>query len=170
MLPAEPLAPLLIRRVVLEENTVILEGQGSGETAACPACGALSGSVHDRYTRQPLDLPWRGWVVRLVLTVRRFRCRAPACSRETFAEDFGPGLPRCARRTAQASTLLLRLAWTAGGEAGARLAHAAGLPTSPDTLLRLLRRTASLATETPRVLGVDDFALRRGGRSATQFV
>jgi hypothetical protein len=30
--------------------------------------------VHDRYVSQPLELPWRGLVVRVRLTVRRFRC------------------------------------------------------------------------------------------------
>lgn len=130
----------------------------------------MSDRVHDRYQRQPLDLPWRGWVVRLVITVRRFRCRNRACSRRTFAEEFPETLPRRARRTAAATELLLTLACTAGGEAGARLAAAMGLPTSPDTLLRLLRRTAAPGGPTPRVLGVDDLALRRRQHYATLLI
>lgn len=57
-----------------------------------------------------------------------------------------------------------------GGEAGARLAHAAGLPVSADTLLRLLRRAEGDEVETPRILGVDVLALRRGQRYATILV
>jgi transposase len=97
-----------------------------------------------------------------VLTVRRFRCATRACPRRTFAEAVGERVPSRARRTLDATEYLLHLARTAGGEAGARLAQAAGVPVSPDTLLRLLRQAGQVSQPTPRVLGMDDFALRRG--------
>lgn len=138
--------------------------------ARCPSCRALCYKVHDRYVRRPFDLPWRGRTVRLILTVRRFRCDNPLCGRATFAEDCGPNLPRYARRTLEASAQLLQIALTAGGEAGARLAREQGLPISPDTLLRLLRRCPQAPVASLSVLGIDDFALRKARVYATIFV
>jgi len=43
-----------------------------------------------------------------------------------------------------------------------RLARQVGVPTSPDTLLRPLHAMIDSTVPTPRVLGVDDVALRRG--------
>lgn len=120
--------------------------------------------------RRPLDLPWRGQSVRLILTVRRFRCINPECERYTFAEDCGPNLPRYARRTLEASKHLLLLVLIAGGEAGARLAANAGLPASADTLLRLLRAAPLPAVTDLRALGIDDFAMRKRQVYGTIFV
>lgn len=170
MVPVTPGSPIRIGQVVLLGSTVVLEVEGSRDTARCPMCHTLTQQVHDRYQRRPLDLPWRGSVVRLHLMVRRFRCPNRACPRATFAEDFGPALPRFARRTTDATALLLQVACATGGEGGARLAKRIGLPTSPDTLLRLLRQLPEPDRPTPTVLGVDDLSLRRGRSYATLLV
>lgn len=144
-----------------------LEAEVVKENALCPSCKNVSSKVHDRYVRRPADLPWRGRSVRLVLTVRRFRCLNSACERATFAEDCGPNLPRYARRTLEANEHLLEIARDAGGEGGARIADSEGLCVSPDTLLRLLRNSPLPTVSTPRVLGVDDFSLRRRQKYGT---
>ena len=168
--PIGPKSPIAIRLIRLDGSIIRLEAELVTECGRCPTCGMNSTKVHARYVRRPLDLPWRGHPVRLELTVRRFRCLNPACERKTFAEDGGPDLPHYARRTVAANEHLLQIALTAGGEAGAHLANREGLPTSPDTLLRLLRRAPLPVVSAPRVLGIDDLALRRRHKYATIFV
>jgi transposase len=100
-------------------------------SAACPTCGLPSSRVHSRYRRQLADLPSQGRRLRPLLTVRRFFCPAPDCSRRIFTERL-PGLaaPR-ARATASLRHAQAAIGQALGGEVGARLA----MPTSPDSLL-----------------------------------
>lgn len=159
-----------ICRIVQDGEDVRLDAEVLGESARCPACQTESFKVHDRYRRRPMDLPWRGRKARVVVTVRRFRCVNHLCNRKTFAQDCGPTLPPLARRTTAANETLLYIAMIAGGESGARMAGKMGLPVSADTLLRLLRRAPLPVLPTPRVLGVDDLALRRRYSYATLLV
>ena len=170
MLAASEISSVSIRLICIDGDGVTLVAQGRAPAGRCPSCGTCSSTVHDRYTRRPHDLPWRGHRIRWRLLVRRFRCTNRACPRATFAEDFGPTLPRRAQRTTATADLLTDVALVLGGEAGARLARRAGLRVSADTLLRLLRQIADAAVPTPRVLGVDDLALCRGVRYATIFL
>jgi transposase len=148
--------------VVERDGSLVLIAEPTREAVPCPKCGQLSRRQHSSYLRRPLDLPWRGHIVRLRVHSRRWFCDVPDCPRKIFAERFDGVLARYARRTEGTTELLTAFALQAGGEGGARLAHKAGVPTSPDTLLRLLHLMSDPPVRTPRVLGVDDVALRRG--------
>jgi transposase len=146
------------------DGSVTMSVVPNSATAICPVCSTPSGRKHTWYQRTAMDLPWRKRTVRLRVWARRFFCDEPTCPRKIFAERFAGLLRRYGRRTEEATRLLLAFAQRAGGEAGARLAHEAGLPTSPDTLRRLLRGQCFDFETVPSVLGVDEFSLRRPKR------
>lgn len=66
----------------------------------CPSCGILSSWVHSSYWRRIGDLPLAGRAVKLLATVRRFRCKAIGCWQRIFTERFADGVfAPWARRT-----------------------------------------------------------------------
>jgi transposase len=118
--------------------------------------------VHSRYERRLADVAAGGQETLIHLRVRRFFCRNAACAAITFAEQVPALAGRRARRTAGLTGTLEAIALALGGRAGARLAGRLASPASRSTLLRLIRALPDLPATSPRVLGVDDFALRRG--------
>ena len=130
--------------------------------ASCPICEFPSRRIHSRYVRLMRDLPWAGTPMILRFSTRRFFCDNADCKRRIFAEEL-PGLARPrARRTLRLDEALVQIGLECGGEPGRRLCGQLGMVTSGDTILRQLRTMPRKSAHHGNIIGVDDFAFRRG--------
>jgi transposase len=156
------LAGLAVERVFLAGRSVRIQARASSAGSACPACGVWSVRVHSRYERRLADTAAGGQEVVVQLLARRFFCGNQACASVTFAEQVHGLTSRYGRRSTGLSAALRAVALALGGRPGARLSGRLACPASRSTLLRLIRSLPDPAAGVPKVLGVDDFALRRG--------
>ncbi|MEV8034987.1 ISL3 family transposase [Streptomyces sp. NPDC086182] len=153
---------LVIEEVEFGEGHVRVAARAVASQAVCPQCGEASGRVHSGYERRLADAAVGGRPVVIQLRVRRFRCTGRSCTKTTFAEQIAGLTFRHGRRSARLHAVLQVVALMLAGRAGTRLASVLDAAASRSTLLRLIRAMPDPPTTTPRILGVDDFALRRG--------
>ena len=159
LLPSVP-AGLHVDDLKLDATGLLITARTAAAEVACPVCGRASTSVHGSYWRTFKDLPWQDRAVTWRVRVRRFRCEH--CPDRTFAECV-PGFAGVkARRSDRLAAAQADIGLVLGGEAGARLSRRLAMPVSGDTVLRLVRRRGVEPCPPPRVVGVDDWAWRRG--------
>lgn len=96
-----------------------------------------------------------------MVTVRRFKCDNPACALSTFSEQVPHLTTPFARRTPVLTEALVAIALALAGRAGARLATTLGMPCGRDLLIKMIRALPAPEFPAVKVLGVDDFAIRR---------
>ncbi len=157
------LAGLRVDRVEDTGTTVVIVASCRAESACCPRCGQQSSRVHGAYSRVVADGAAGGRAVLIALRVRRFRCGQPSCPQITFAEQAAGLTSRYRRRSVPLMAMLAGFGLELAGRAAARLAGQLGITVHPSTVLRLVAALPEpQVTTAPEVLGVDDFALRKG--------
>ncbi|WP_369395455.1 ISL3 family transposase, partial [Streptomyces sp. CG1] len=129
---------------------------------ACPACGTPSRRTHSRYERRLADAPVGGRRSVIELSVRRLFCDNSGCTRVIFAEQVEGLTFFYGRRPPLLRGLLEAVGVELAGRAGGRLAAVLSVPVDRSVLLRLVMAPPDPPAATPRVLGVDDFATRKG--------
>ena len=164
------IADVSVVSVDVSNKTIRVAARSTTAGSACSGCGNWSIRVHSSYLRFPADVPSAGRRVVLCLRVRRFACPVASCGRRTFVEQV-PGLTRrYGRWTERLRSTLAAVGLALAGQAGARMAGVFGVSVSRSTLLRLVEALPEPDLPAPRVVGVDEYATRKGRHYGTVLV
>jgi transposase len=177
---------LRLDRIAVHEDGIDVALTTVRGRARCPRCGRHTRRVHSRYTRRVADLPWSGAVVTLSVCARRFFCARRTCAQRIFCERLPALVAAGARRSHGLRAAQQCVGFALGGRAGTRLAAPLGVGTSRMTLLRLVQATADQPATSDaatsvgrtgqcgnaplRVVGIDDWAKRKGQTYGTILV
>ncbi len=127
----------------------------------CPICEKYSTKVHDHYTRTLADLPVFQNKTTILLKTRKFKCENQRCNRKVFSEQT-PYVLRYSRRTKRVSKILDSLSIELTGKLGSILSKQLLITVSKSTITRIVHSQQLPSVIQPKVLGVDDFAYRKG--------
>lgn len=137
----------------------------------CPVCNKRSTKIHSRYSRTLLDLPISGHLSKVKLKARKYFCDNTECPRKVFTERFDCEIKPYYRRMTRLNDLLTRMALELGGNTGSAISRYVGIPVSPSTILRVIKRLdIQPKTVTSGVIGVDDWAFKKGKTYGTVIV
>ncbi len=161
---------LRVDSIEMEQDTINISVTSTNGRNVCPHCQTISERVHSSYNRHPADLPLAGYTVRLDMTVHRFFCDNGYCEAKTFTERIPAFIQHYARRTNRLATRQQGVAIEAGGAIGQRVLTILDMPVNSDTLIRFVRNTPEPDIATPRVVGIDEWAQRKGHSYGTILV
>jgi hypothetical protein len=144
------------------ESHLVVHVACTSPTACCRLCQQPSDRIHGHYGRTVADLPCAGRRIILALTVRKFVCRTPTCPQQIFTERLPELVQSYARITTRLRDALIALGLATSAQVCARLAPKLGMQVSASTLLRYLRPVSCVPPTSVRVLGIDDWAWKKG--------
>lgn len=156
------IADVAVLSADMNKEAIRIEVRVTTIGSECPDCGSWSSRVHSSYLRFPADVPTAGRRVVVCLHVRRFFCPDASCGRLTFVEQVLGLTRRHSRRSERLRQVLAAVGLPLAGRAGARMARVFGVPVSRSTVLRLVATLPEPQPPAPRVVGVDEYATRKG--------
>lgn len=152
---------LKIQKIEYTDRMIRIYASIKSRKSKCPVCGKYSSQVHDYYFRTISDLPVFQNRTLILLKSRKFKCRNKRCHRKVFSEQT-PEILRYSRRTSRATRILESFAIELTGKLGSIMSKQLSTRVSSSTITRIAHSQQLSDIQQPRVLGVDDWAYRKG--------
>ncbi|MFC2090916.1 ISL3 family transposase [Bacteroidota bacterium] len=152
---------LKFQKIECSDSVIRIDASFKSRRSKCPSCGKYSNRVHDVYYRTITDLPVFQNRTVILLRTRKFKCGNKKCPRIVFSEQT-PAIMRYSRRTGRAARILQTFAIELTGRLGSIMSKKLQISVSSSTITRLAHGHQLLDITQPRVLGVDDWAYRKG--------
>ncbi|HEV7380548.1 MAG TPA: ISL3 family transposase [Dyadobacter sp.] len=157
--------------IYAESGVIYIDTSAYQGYSVCPVCNRKSGKIHSRYCRTLLDLPISGHLSKVKLKARKYFCDNTECPRKVFTERFDYQIKPYCRRMIRSNDLLVRMGIELGGNTGSATSRSVGIPVSPSTILRLIKRLeVQSKIITSGVIGIDDWAFKKGKTYGTVIV
>lgn len=159
-----------IDQIHITETGLVVAVASTTPSSCCPLCLQSSSHIHSYYHRTLKDAPCVGRQLQLRLSVRKFLCRNPDCSRKVFTERMPDLAEPWARMTTRLREQITSIGLATCGKGGVRLGDRLGIETSRNTTLRRIMDLPDDPRAFVVYLGIDDFAFRRGYQFGTILV
>jgi len=154
--------PMLnLNRIEYTNTPIWIHTSIKTKRSRCPNCARFSKKIHDHYIRTIYDLPVFQNRTIILLKTRKFKCVNSRCGQKVFSEQT-PEILRYSRRTNRVSRILESFAIELTGKLGSIMSKQMFIAVSCSTITRMAHSQPLPEIKQPKVLGVDDWAYRKG--------
>lgn len=147
---------------IISDQQILIPGNSRKKQAKCPCCKKKSTSVHSFYVRKIRDLSVGEYSVVIHLKVRKFYSENMKCDRKIFSEQPGKEVKAYARMTQRTKKKLEKVLIETSANKGVLISMLIHTPVSSSTALRIVHSIPINDCGEVKILGIDDWAYRKG--------